>query len=90
MMSRIPDGILDGTRRDAAALLGKEIFDGVAATCTGSDVAFLEQQCGARLSAAVKREWIPVLSSSAELLASSAACGAIASYMLLFNGHWSA
>ena len=91
LLNRIPDSVLESTRRDSAALLGKEIFDSVASTCPGSDIAFLEQQCGARLSAAVKREWMPSLSSAgAELRASSSACGAIASYTLLFHRYWSA
>lgn len=90
LLNRIPDSILDSTRRDAAALLGKEIFDGVAVTCADSDVAFLEQQCGTRLASAVKREWLPVMSSGgAEVAAASAACGAIASYTLLFHRLWS-
>ncbi len=90
ILSRVPDSVLDRTRRDAAALLGKEIFDSVASTCSTGDIAFIEQQCGLRLSSAVKREWIPILSSkSADLVAASAACGAIASHALLFRDHWS-
>ena len=90
ILSRVPDSVLDRTRRDAAALLGKEIFDSVASTCSSGDIAFLEQQCGLKLSSAVKREWIPVLSSgTADIAAASAACGAIASYTLLFRSHWS-
>jgi serine/threonine protein kinase len=90
MLGRVPDSVLDRTRRDAAALLGKEVFDSVLSTCSIGDIAFLEQQCGLRLSSAVKREWVPVLSSGAvDLAAASAACGAIASYTSLFRSHWS-
>ena len=90
ILGRVPDSVLDRTRRDAAALLGKEIFDSVASTCSTGDIAYIGQQCGLRLSSAVKREWIPVISSgAADLAAATAACGAIASYTFLFRNHWS-
>ncbi len=41
MLGRVPDSVLDRTRRDAAALLGKEIFDSVASTCSTGDIAYI-------------------------------------------------
>jgi serine/threonine protein kinase len=82
--------VVESIRGAVGSLLGEELFESVGVTSTDCDIAFIEEQCGARIISLAEREWIPFLSSeNVPLEDLSTISGMIASYILLFSKVWS-